>query len=342
MSVPTRRILDPVFGSPLLRAGNNGLATWTKINTSSQWQKGTGWQASLYGGVQTGDDWGAVFIPTLELKVPDFNSAMWSYYMTAAQTFGVNIVIWAHDPNDFTKRAEITQRGQATGLGKALGWNSHTLSKSTSQFFFYGENTSASDLTAGTDYSWTQFQTDVMFSNWTIYRISLEYGWEASGTFDYVWVTEFKLNGQVIPILPSASEIFAADTTLAKVTLAVGSALIGKVSEPATVETPFTGTGNLAVATNKIAPGASFKLTEIELHLNAAPTTGTQNLVITKDDGVGETYDGVILTLDLVANAVTDLVVRPNKTCKATDVITAAWTNTDTKTYGLIFKHQLL
>ena len=124
--------------------------------------------------------------------------------------------------------------------------------------------------------------------------------------------------------------------------LAAGTAVIGKVSEPTTVETPFTGTGNLAAATNKIAPGAAFKLTEIELHLSAAPTTGTQNLVIAKDDGVDAAYDVVILTINLVANAVTDLVVKPNKTCKSTDVITATWTNTDTKTYGLIFKHQLL
>ncbi len=124
--------------------------------------------------------------------------------------------------------------------------------------------------------------------------------------------------------------------------IAAGSNLIGKVSEPAVVETPFTGTGDLVVGTNKIAPGAAFRLTEIELHLSAAPTTGTQNLVITLDDGVAAAYDVVILTLGLVANAVTDLVIKPNKLCKAADVITAAWTNTDTRTYGLKFKHQLI
>jgi hypothetical protein len=68
----------------------------------------------------------------------------------------------------------------------------------------------------------------------------------------------------------------------------------------------------------------------------------SQNLVISVDDGVGSAYDEVILTLDLVANAITDLVVRPNKVCKSTDVITAAWTNTDGRTYGLKYKHQLL
>jgi len=267
MTVPTRRILDPIYGSPILRAANNGSATWAKVNTSSQWQKGTGWQASLYGGVQTGDDWGAIFIPTLEQKVTDFNSAQWSYYMTATQTMGVNLVIWVHNPNNFNQRAEITQLGNTALLGKTLGWNSHTLLKTTDQFAWYGEDWSGgsaaaltgSGLTSGTQYGWDDFQADALFKNWTIYRISLEYGWEASGTFDYVWVVEAKLNGQVIPFLPSLAEIFAADTALAKVTLlantgvdigdvdilsiAAGTNLIGKVGIDQT--TPGT--------TNKIA-----------------------------------------------------------------------------------------
>jgi hypothetical protein len=117
---------------------------------------------------------------------------------------------------------------------------------------------------------------------------------------------------------------------------------IGAVAPLRPVETPFTGTDSLVVATHKIAPAAPFELEEIELHLSAAPTTGTQNLVVTLDDGVAPAYDLVILTLDLVANAVTDLVIKPAKKCKAADVITAAWTNTDVRTYGLKFKHSLI
>lgn len=125
--------------------------------------------------------------------------------------------------------------------------------------------------------------------------------------------------------------------------LPAGTNLIGKVSEPATVETPFTATtGNIAAATHKIAPAAAFKLTEFELHLAAAPTGANPNLVIALDDGVAPAYDLVILTLDLVANAVTDLVIKPNKVCKSTDVITAAWTNTNNITWAIKFKHQLL
>jgi len=153
-------------------------------------------------------------------------------------------------------------------------------------------------------------------------------------------LVQLEVGSAVIGKLAANSGVDIGDVDVLSV--AAGSNLIGKVAEPAVVETPFTGTGNLAVGTNKIAPAAAFKLTEIELHLSSAPTTGTQNLVITLDDGVATAYDLVLLTIDLVANAVTDLVIKPNKTCKSTDVITAAWTNTDGRTYGLKFKHQLI
>jgi len=109
------------------------------------------------------------------------------------------------------------------------------------------------------------------------------------------------------------------------------------------VEVPFTGTGNVVVGTAKITPGAAFRLVEVELTITTggAPTTGTQNFVLTKDDGVGTAYDNVLLSLDLVANAVTSLSFKPKKSLKATDVVTAAWTNTDGRTYGLIFKYEL-
>jgi hypothetical protein len=141
-------------------------------------------------------------------------------------------------------------------------------------------------------------------------------------------------------ILPANSGVDIGDVDVASI--AAGSNLIGKVSEPSTVETVWTGTGNLAVGTNKIAPGAVFKLVEVSLHLNAAPTTGTQAFVVTLDDGVNAAYDEVLFTIDLVANAVTDLCIKFGRNFKATDVITLAWTNTDTKTYGVKFKHQLI
>ena len=134
-------------------------------------------------------------------------------------------------------------------------------------------------------------------------------------------------------------------TGLGTVILAAGTAIIGRVLPPETVESPFTGAGNVVVGTHNIAPGAAFNLTEIEFTITTGgvPTTGVQNLVITKDDGSGTAaYDHTLLSIDLVANAVLTLTITPNKAFKAADVITAAWTNTDGRTFGLIFKHQLL
>ncbi len=231
-AVPTRRILDPVFGPPMLRYQLNGMAGWCKEDSLSQWQKGCGWTANLYGGTQTGDDWAAVFVPADEVRVPDFKSAMWTYYMTGAQSMGVNIVIWIHDPKDFKNRAEVTQVGGASGLGKAAYWNSHVYNVDTTQMFFYGENTTGTALTAGTQYKWSEFQADVLFKTWTIYRISLEYGWEASGTFADVWLAELQLNGERILLKPQPGERAGGETKQ------IFQATAGDSSTVATIITP--------------------------------------------------------------------------------------------------------
>jgi len=134
--------------------------------------------------------------------------------MTGTETFGVNIVFWVHDPTDFSKRAEITQLANVAGLGKAAGWNSHSLNYATDQFFFYGENTTGTGLTAGASnlYGLDDFQADVLFKNWTVYRVSLEYGWEASGTFDDVWVAEVTINGEKIALLPGPRDHWGGET----------------------------------------------------------------------------------------------------------------------------------
>lgn len=205
MSVPTRRILEPIFGQPTLLANNNSKANWFKSGTSPYMQKSsTGWLADLYGGVQTGDDWAAIYIPVSEMRVADFTAAQWSYYMSATDAVGVNMVVWVHDPNDFDKRAEITQQADIATLEKAAGWNAHELNIATDQFYFYGEGTTGTGFTAGPPnyYGWDDFQADAIFSTWTIYRISFEFGWYGSGTFGEAWVADIKLNGQMILIKP--------------------------------------------------------------------------------------------------------------------------------------------
>lgn len=232
MSVPTRRILKPIFGDPVLRSGGVSKVGWVQDtgNAESLFQKGTsGYLANLYGGVQDGDDWAAVYIPVDELPVPDFKSALWTYRLTNEEACGVNLVVWVHDPADNNKRAEITQ---VMGLvDHADGWNAHELDTSVSQFFYYGEPDPVvgTGLTKGTNYTWAQYQADVVFKGWTIYRISLEYGWIASSTLDDAWVADIKLNGQVIPLKPQRWEKIGRETKsvyLATVSDATADAVI--------------------------------------------------------------------------------------------------------------------
>lgn len=258
MGVPVRRIIPLTFGAPSLNAANSGIARWVKGSISPLDQKGaTGWLADLYGGVQSGDDWARVTIPVSELPLSSFNEAMWSYYMTGTQTMGVNIVIWVHDPNDFDKRAEITQLANVAGLEKAAGWNAHELDATVTQFFFYGENTTGTGLTAGTQYTLNQFKADALFSTWTIYRITLEYGWEASGTFDHVYVADIKLNGQMVFLRPDVPELLGSETKT------VTQKTAGTSTTKATMLTPTTGKRIRIISASMVnlsATGAEFEI----------------------------------------------------------------------------------
>lgn len=265
------------FGEPTLIASLNSDAVWSRGSVSPLFQKSTtGWLANLYGGVQSGDDFAALCIPADEMKLPNLVSALWTYYMTAAESFGVNMVIWAHDPDDPSKRVEITQLANVAGLAKASGWNKHILNRATAQFFYSGEGTTGTALSAGSGnlYSLAQFQADVLFSTWRIYRISFEYGWQASGTFDDAWLAGIKLNGIVIPLKPDSG----------------GSGRIGH---------RYVEHANDVVALT-LAPKTPFRLLSIDVHLSAA-LADTELVTITKDSGYGtDTYhDTVILSENL-------------------------------------------
>lgn len=197
-----------MFGHPVLRAENNGYARWHIATSSPYNQKGGGWLAELYGGTQSGnDDWAGLYIPVNEISVPHFEAAQWSWYQTNTETMGVNMVIWMHDPANFDNRAEVTQLANHSGLDKTSGWNSHEFDQTVTQMFFYGENTTGTGLTAGTQYPWTSFKTDDLFKDWTIYRISFEFGWDASGTFESAYVAEVKLNEVPVPLKPDTPDL---------------------------------------------------------------------------------------------------------------------------------------
>ena len=196
-----------LFGHPVVRAGGSGTASWDEPSTAAIAQKGGGWVATLIGGAQSGDDWAACYIPVNEYPITMLSAAQWSYYMAATQNMGVNIVIWVHDPEDFEKRAEITQLANVTGLGKTIGWNTHELNTTTDQFFYYGENTTGTNLTAGSSnlYGLDDFQADRIFKDWVIYRISHEIGWDASGTYTAAYLAEVTLNKIPVPLVPPES-----------------------------------------------------------------------------------------------------------------------------------------
>lgn len=277
-----------LFGEPTLQAANNGSTNWCQGMVSPLDQKSpTGWLACLYGGIQTGDDWARINIPVNEMPLGELSSAQWTYYMSAAESFGVNMVIWVHDPDNFDNRAEITQLANIATLEKANAWNKHVLVTTTDQFFFYGEGTTGTGLSSGATnlYGLDDFQADAIFKNWTIYRITFEYGWESgSNEFTDAWVADIKINGEVIPLKPDKS----------------GTGRIARrYAEGTTGAVSFT-----------IAPKTPFMLRSLSVHAGAALATG-ELLTITKDCGIGtDTWgDAVIFSDDLFIGSRTSIFV---------------------------------
>ncbi len=201
-----------LFGAPVLRWGGAGMAGWCKENSLSQWQKGGGWTVNLNSGSQSGDDWAAMFVPVNEMPITDMDASKWSWYQTNAEVYGINIVIWLHDPSDFDKRCEVTQSGSASSLEHAAGWNAHEFPSGDAEFFYYGENTTGAGLTAGVNYTWAQFQADTIFKNWVVYRVSYEWGWYSTGTFEDAWLAEVNINGVYIPLKPNEGERAGGET----------------------------------------------------------------------------------------------------------------------------------
>ncbi len=307
-----------MFGEPVLRASGNGWARWTSANALSQTQKGGGWAAELYGGLQTGAaSWAACFIPTGERPLIQFNSAQWSWYQTANEAYGVNIVVWVHDPTDFDKRAEITQSGSATSLDKLAGQNSHEFPGTAAEFFFYGEGAGGSALNAGTLYTWAQFQADVPFSTWVIYRISLEFGWYSAGTFESAFLEEVKLGNTYLQLKPPAGYVQPAVTTYT------------------------TGT-SAALAT--LSPGADFELTSVRIYL-ASALASAETLTVTADINLGAVYDATLFTLDLGTPDIRSLVIPFGEGYTFTaldDIVVALSANTGTDTWSCSTLHRLV
>ncbi|GAH33004.1 unnamed protein product, partial [marine sediment metagenome] len=127
-------------------------------------------------------------------------------------------------------RAEITQLGGHADLEKTEGWNAFEFTSATGGMFYYGEGVSGTDniAVAGTQYTWSQFISDALFKTWDIYRITLEYGWEASGSFGDVYVADLQLNGKMIPLKPDIeTQLEASKSPPALVTVVVNASQSG-------------------------------------------------------------------------------------------------------------------
>ncbi len=197
------------FGQPTVFAHNNGRANWDRGSWDvSTHQKGhTMWNAKLYGGLQTGGTSVAgVSIPVNEIPIPEFDTAKWTYFMDTVEAHGVNIVFWCHHPDDFDLRVEITQSGSSAGLEKANAQNAFEFPYTGGQgdMFYVGEITGTPDTTPTQYgiYKWTQFQVDSVFSEYTIFRITLEFGMYSTGTFTNAYLEDLELNGAAIQLGP--------------------------------------------------------------------------------------------------------------------------------------------
>ena len=321
MSVPKRELVEPTLGEATLISAINGDAVWARgYQASATHQKsGTGWVAKLYGGVQSAwNDWAAVYVPVKEMFLTDLSSVLWTWYNTEEEAFGVNMVIWVHDPNDNDKRAEMTQQADISTLEKAAGWNAHELSSSVDQFYFFGEGTTGTGLTsaATSRYGLDDYQADVIFSGWTIYRISFEWGFQTGDEeFKDVWVADIKINGTVVPLRPDSG----------------GSGRIGRRHYTATT----------AALNETLAPKTPFRLLSVDAHVSATPNA-TEAFTVVRNAGRSDVHDTVLLSSDMGTDSATSLIntFEGLETFGADDEIDIDQLNSTDKNWGVTVVYQ--
>ena len=89
--------------------------------------------------------------------------------------------------------------------------------------------------------------------------------------------------------------------------------------------------------THRLLPGELFRLVEVRLHLDAAPSTGSDNFIFTIDSGEDAVYDAILETQDM--NSLADYNKSWGKNAchhmKSTDALIFAWANAESKTWGL-------
>ena len=106
-----------------------------------------------------------------------------------------------------------------------------------------------------------------------------------------------------------------------------------------TAET-FAGTETVKVG---IAPGVAMELCAFSIKLASAPVA-SENFTITIDSVLGAAYDYTLASVDFSVGSLTQYAYVYPETERlpllAGDILRVAWTNTNTKTYGLILYYQ--
>jgi hypothetical protein len=99
--------------------------------------------------------------------------------------------------------------------------------------------------------------------------------------------------------------------------------------------TVTNATGSAAIATST-SLSAAFRLSSVTLLFNTAPTT-SENFTVTLNANDGSAYDAVLYTEDPSATSATSLVFIPDGDLvfESGDELDVAYTNTDSRTYGL-------
>jgi|TARA_Y100000310_G_scaffold340784_1_gene437739 hypothetical protein len=102
-----------------------------------------------------------------------------------------------------------------------------------------------------------------------------------------------------------------------------------------TSPTVTNATGSAAIATST-SLSAAFRLSSVTLLFNTAPTT-SENFTVTLNANDGSAYDAVLYTEDPSATSATSLVFIPDGDLvfESGDELDVAYTNTDSRTYGL-------
>lgn len=102
------------------------------------------------------------------------------------------------------------------------------------------------------------------------------------------------------------------------------------------VVTPATGAAAIA---STLAPGVAFRLLAIRLHFSAAPTSAG-SLTATLDAEDGAAYDHVLINQSMVSVTDKQWIFGEGYEFEDSDEIDVAYTNPDSRTYGLQYVYE--